>query len=265
MEKDDEVKGSGNSLDFGARIYDSRLGRWLSIDPAFKKYPYLSSYIGFENNPTSIIDPGGDTTLYYSNTGKYLGKSLDNLPAAITIISEEDIKLFTAEYNYFKVKGAQDWDVSNDRWRSYGQTFDVNSMRQFYDDNTIVGVDNIIDKTGLQYADGYFNEKGSLLYEKNGIVKAGKRTSTLHSLSVTDYPSSIEESDFTIGKIHTHPNSDLPDGKGRTFNDKPSEHDIMTTGKNETNVVVDRKSIHIYSGKHDRISVDKNKLEPIND
>jgi hypothetical protein len=26
-ERDDEVKGSGNSLDFGARIYDSRLGR----------------------------------------------------------------------------------------------------------------------------------------------------------------------------------------------------------------------------------------------
>ncbi len=31
-EKDDEVKGEGNSLDFGARMYDSRLGRFLSID-----------------------------------------------------------------------------------------------------------------------------------------------------------------------------------------------------------------------------------------
>ena len=31
MEKDDEVKGSGNSYDFGERIYDSRLAKFLSI------------------------------------------------------------------------------------------------------------------------------------------------------------------------------------------------------------------------------------------
>ena len=32
MEMDNEIKGDGNSYDFGARLYDSRLGRWLAVD-----------------------------------------------------------------------------------------------------------------------------------------------------------------------------------------------------------------------------------------
>jgi RHS repeat-associated protein len=58
-EKDDEVKGNGNSLDFGARIYDPRLGRWLSLDPLQSKYPNMSPYNAFENNPIYFNDPTG--------------------------------------------------------------------------------------------------------------------------------------------------------------------------------------------------------------
>ncbi|MFN0187706.1 MAG: RHS repeat domain-containing protein [Bacteroidia bacterium] len=58
-ENDNEVKGSGNSLDFGARIYDSRLGRWLSLDPLQMKYPSLSPYNFVANNPINFIDPDG--------------------------------------------------------------------------------------------------------------------------------------------------------------------------------------------------------------
>ena len=59
MEKDNEVKGIGNSMDFGARIYDSRLGKWLSTDPLQKKYPSLSPYNFVANNPIMFIDPDG--------------------------------------------------------------------------------------------------------------------------------------------------------------------------------------------------------------
>lgn len=59
MEKVDEINGSGNALDFGARIYDARLGRWMSVDPLSIKYPDLSPYIYCANNSILFIDPNG--------------------------------------------------------------------------------------------------------------------------------------------------------------------------------------------------------------
>jgi RHS repeat-associated protein len=59
MEKDNEIKVNGGSYDFGARIYDSRLGRWLSLDPLMAEYTSLSPYTGLGNNPVIIVDPDG--------------------------------------------------------------------------------------------------------------------------------------------------------------------------------------------------------------
>ena len=51
QEKDDEVKGSVNSLSFKYRIYDPRLGRFLSVDPLFASYPWNSTYAFARNKP----------------------------------------------------------------------------------------------------------------------------------------------------------------------------------------------------------------------
>ena len=44
-------------MDFGARIYDSRLGRWLSTDP--DKRGWVNPYSSFANNPIRYKDPDG--------------------------------------------------------------------------------------------------------------------------------------------------------------------------------------------------------------
>jgi RHS repeat-associated protein len=87
MEKDDEVKGYGNSLDFGARIYDTRLGRWLSVDPKQAKYPSLSPYNFVANSPLILVDPDGekiivgkqDQSRFMEDMGKVFGKGADKM------------------------------------------------------------------------------------------------------------------------------------------------------------------------------------------
>lgn len=59
QEKDDEVKGVGNSLDFGDRMLDTRLGRWFSPDPLYKKYPGISAFTFCADNPIYWKDKGG--------------------------------------------------------------------------------------------------------------------------------------------------------------------------------------------------------------
>jgi len=49
QEKDDEIKGEGNSINFKFRMYDPRLNRFLSIDPLQSEYPWNSVYAFAEN------------------------------------------------------------------------------------------------------------------------------------------------------------------------------------------------------------------------
>ncbi len=50
QEKDDEVSNiTGGNLNFKFRMYDSRLGKFFSIDPLAKSYPWNSTYAFAEN------------------------------------------------------------------------------------------------------------------------------------------------------------------------------------------------------------------------
>jgi RHS repeat-associated protein len=62
-ENDKDISEGGQ--DYGMRIYDRRLARFLSVDPLKKKYPMLSSYQFASNTPIFALDVDGLELLPY--------------------------------------------------------------------------------------------------------------------------------------------------------------------------------------------------------
>jgi hypothetical protein len=66
QEKESEINQSITSAEFW--MYDGRLGRRWNREPLIEKYPFLSSYACFQNNPILFSDPDGqDITLFGKN------------------------------------------------------------------------------------------------------------------------------------------------------------------------------------------------------
>ena len=69
-ENDNDVKGEGNQQDYGFRIYDPRLGRFLSTDPIANEYPELTPYQFASNRPIQGMDLDGLEFIPYSSFKK---------------------------------------------------------------------------------------------------------------------------------------------------------------------------------------------------
>ncbi|MFP9119357.1 RHS repeat domain-containing protein, partial [Flavobacterium sp. RNTU_13] len=59
QEKDDELKGEGNSLNYTFRMHDPRIGRFFAVDPLASKYPFYSPYQFSSNSPVQAIELEG--------------------------------------------------------------------------------------------------------------------------------------------------------------------------------------------------------------
>ena len=89
QEKDDEIKGEGNSINYTFRMHDPRLGRFLSVDPIAPNYPYNSSYAFSENRVNDGVDLEG-LEFFYSADGKFLGVIKGS--SEVRVVNAEEIK-----------------------------------------------------------------------------------------------------------------------------------------------------------------------------
>ncbi len=105
-ENDNEVKGvTGGQQDYGFRIYDPRLGKFLSVDPLTKQYPELTPYQFASNTPVQAIDLDGLEASYrqtktYASNGDLLSIST-TLVVNLKVINHSSKIMNDAEtFNY---------------------------------------------------------------------------------------------------------------------------------------------------------------------
>ncbi|HEY0679882.1 MAG TPA: polymorphic toxin-type HINT domain-containing protein [Chitinophagaceae bacterium] len=94
-EEDNEIKGEGNQIDYGLRVYDPRVARFMSVDPKAQSFSWLTPYQYAANNPIAFIDlEGAEPSKWLDD---YLGIKLEPTTAGFIDGMYDGIGLGTFE------------------------------------------------------------------------------------------------------------------------------------------------------------------------
>ena len=176
-------------LDYGARLYDPAVGRWLTQDPLSEKYYGISPYAFCAGNPMKYVDMDGNAfSPIYDLSGNFLGTDDEGLQGDYIVMDAE----------YFR-QGMQHGDAI-ERNREVGQDIQDKIAEHYQEANewyrTGAGqplyVDlNKINLSGLKQSDV---DKGvvnlfSVSTSINDMLVYGSITLNTHSINrITAYP-----------------------------------------------------------------------------
>jgi len=183
-----------NWYDYGARLYDSQLGRWHSFDPLASQREWVSPYNFCQNNPISRIDPTGSLDDWYQDedgtkqfdpnvksqanlkgTQKYIGKTdvdKDATGNVTTNYIEDGSILFKNETDAYN----RMWSQANDHYKK---------------EKEVGGF--VLSNNKVLVTPDYNNEEGDCTPSKYG-----------YSISKNGYLSKGPDKWKITGQIHTH-------------------------------------------------------------
>ena len=87
--KEEQTTGNLQYLDYGARMYDSKIARWFVQDPLSEKYYAQSQYNYCVNNPVMFVDPDGRDIWEVNYEGRIINRITDQTKDAIYMVSQD--------------------------------------------------------------------------------------------------------------------------------------------------------------------------------
>jgi hypothetical protein len=185
------------------RIYDPRVGRFLSVDPITKNYPWYTPYQFAGNKPTWATDIDG---LEENTTSTYVSHPpiLSLKPAFNGIISITDATSQTAhktfEGNFSQLVKADPSKLSLGIVNQLtGSNTGTNQSRL---DISMLGSRTEVDKSWQSTDVGYYQQY-SYTFTNNNITQKGTFEIKLHTLEGTKIyaPAIVALADWAIGSI----------------------------------------------------------------
>ncbi len=218
-EQDSAINGAGVDYDYGARIYDARAGRFLSVDVITKKYPFYSPYQFGGNNPIEFIDKDGNEP--WKNP-KYPGLAeLYGISVISNILNQAEGDYHRNESEWFKnepvIKGNYSCgpkstddgskyitDVSkNADPRNKYNMFVSNSTKFYVDESNAKDYDNYERAVTLGLLQNFVSSNGAenYVFPKNGIIsskflKSGVLQEALSKYLLTPSKTYSDQSNF---------------------------------------------------------------------
>ncbi|MDP2174273.1 MAG: RHS repeat-associated core domain-containing protein [Bacteroidota bacterium] len=111
--------GGGSTYDYGFRIYNPSLGRFLSVDPLAPEYPYYSAYQFSGNMPIWCID-------------------IDGLEPLVSISTDKDNNVTKIKITYHLFVVSKSKEVTSEQLLI---DFDMSNIVQYYPNVTIDGIE----------------------------------------------------------------------------------------------------------------------------
>ncbi len=225
-----------NWNDYGARNYDPALGRWLNVDPHAERYPSMSPYSAFANNPLIYIDPDGrDIILAAGMTTKQvyevLGtmQKLTNDKLVYNTLSDGRVQIKIASL----AKSGTESKVAGTnlirRLNSSDQTVTIQIGSQWQEQD-VNGADAINGKGSdaiVDFASGHLPDLPVVDAKTGEVVdkKSNAVTNFGHELIHAERSMRGEAIDYSENGTHTY-----SDGKGGTISNTKPKEELATTG-----------------------------------